>query len=171
MCAAMLTVPFVVSSLTPNGVSGEWYYSLGETRISDFLCPAFNISGYIVALAYSMQNGFYEIVLSMISKKSSIFHVPTNTLFLIVRIVTGFPAYVEEKDPESTTSVLLTRRLHIHTGPKNRLSLPKKFLFDHRAQNAECQQHKLPQKTELRFEFGGSCIWWKRVICGRIRDL
>ncbi|KAM3722414.1 Sodium-dependent phosphate transport protein [Dirofilaria immitis] len=26
MCAAMLTVPFVVSSLTPNGVSGEWYY-------------------------------------------------------------------------------------------------------------------------------------------------
>ncbi|VDO45269.1 unnamed protein product [Onchocerca flexuosa] len=26
MCIAMLTVPFIVTSLTPNGLSEEWYY-------------------------------------------------------------------------------------------------------------------------------------------------
>lgn len=26
MCIAMLTVPFIVTSMTPNGLSEEWYY-------------------------------------------------------------------------------------------------------------------------------------------------
>ncbi|MCP9261180.1 Carbonyl reductase [NADPH] 3 [Dirofilaria immitis] len=33
------------------------------------------------------------------------------------------------------------------------------------------KRDRLECSTELRFEFGGSCIWWRRVLCGRIRDL